>query len=55
MLGSMAGSTMKRMRKAGIPDPGTGDLVQFPCMPLVAELPAAGATSRPQMKITFSA
>jgi hypothetical protein len=30
---------MKRMRKAGITDPVTGELVPFPYMPRVAELP----------------
>jgi hypothetical protein len=35
----MAGSPMKRMRKAGITDPVTGELVPFPYMPRVAGLP----------------
>jgi hypothetical protein len=35
----MAGSALKRMRKAGITDPVTGKLVPFPYMPRVAELP----------------
>jgi hypothetical protein len=30
---------MKRMRKAGVTDPATGELVPFPYMPRVAELP----------------
>jgi hypothetical protein len=30
MLGPMAGSLMKHMRKAGITDPVTGELVPFP-------------------------
>jgi hypothetical protein len=30
---------MKRMRKAGITDPVTGELVPFPYMPRVTELP----------------
>jgi hypothetical protein len=36
----MAGSPMKRMRKAGVTDPVTGELIPFPYMPRVAELPA---------------
>ena len=35
----MAGSPIKRIRKAGITDPVTGELVPFPYMPRVAELP----------------
>jgi hypothetical protein len=35
----MAGSPIKRMRKAGITDPVTGELVPFPYMPRVADLP----------------
>src|SRR5262245_10859820 len=35
----MAGAPMKRMRKAGITDPVTGEVVPFPYMPRVAELP----------------
>jgi hypothetical protein len=35
----MAGSPIKRMRKAGITNPITGELVPFPCMPRVADLP----------------
>jgi hypothetical protein len=31
---------MKRMRKAGIADPVTGELVSFPYMPWGADLPA---------------
>jgi len=30
---------MKRMRKAGVTDPVTGELIPFPYMPRVAELP----------------
>jgi hypothetical protein len=35
----MAGSPIKRMRKAGITDPVTGELVAFHSMLRVAELP----------------
>jgi hypothetical protein len=35
----MAGSPIKRLRKAGITDPITGELVRFPYMPRVADLP----------------
>jgi hypothetical protein len=35
----MAGSPIKRMRRAGITDPITGELVPFPYMPRVADLP----------------
>jgi len=35
----MAGSPIKRMRKAGIADPITGELVRFPYMPHVSDLP----------------
>src|SRR5215510_2611923 len=35
----MAGSLIKRMRKAGVTDPVTGDLIPFPYMPRVTELP----------------
>jgi hypothetical protein len=35
----MAGSPMKRMRKAGVTDPVTGELIPFPYMPRVADLP----------------
>jgi hypothetical protein len=35
----MAGSPIKRLRKAGITDPVTGELVPFPYMPRVPELP----------------
>jgi len=35
----MTGSPMKRMRKAGVTDPVTGEFVAFPYMPRVAELP----------------
>ena len=35
---AMAGSPMKRMRKAGVTDPVTGELIPFPYMPRVAEL-----------------
>jgi hypothetical protein len=35
----MAGSLMKRMRKAGVTDPATGEHVPFPYMPRIAELP----------------
>jgi hypothetical protein len=35
----MARSPIKRMRKAGITDPITGELVRFPFMPRVADLP----------------
>ena len=35
----MAGSPMKRMRKAGVTDPVTGELIPLPYMPRVAELP----------------
>jgi hypothetical protein len=38
----MAGSSMKRMRRAGVTDPVTGKLVAFPYMPRVADL-AAGS------------
>jgi hypothetical protein len=36
---AMAGSPLKRMRKASIRDPVTGELVPFPYMPRVADLP----------------
>ena len=35
----MAGSPMKKMRKAGVTDPATGEHVPFPRMPRVAALP----------------
>lgn len=35
----MAGSPMKRMRKAGVTDPVIGELIPFPYMPRVADLP----------------
>jgi hypothetical protein len=35
----MAGSSMKKMRKAGVIDPVTGALIPFPYMPRVAALP----------------
>jgi hypothetical protein len=35
----MAGSPIKRMRKAGVTDPTTGELIPFPYMPRVAALP----------------
>jgi hypothetical protein len=35
----MAGSPIKRMRRAGVTDPVTGELVPFPYMPRVADLP----------------
>jgi hypothetical protein len=35
----MAGSSMKKMRKAGVTDPVTGELIPFPRMPRVAALP----------------
>ena len=35
----MAGSPLKRARKAGVTDPVTGELIPFPYMPRVAELP----------------
>ena len=35
----MAGSPLKRMRKAGVTHPVTGELIPFPYMPRVAELP----------------
>jgi hypothetical protein len=34
----MAGSPIKRMRKAGVPDPITSRLVPFPYMPRVSDL-----------------
>ena len=37
----MAGSPLKRMRKAGVTDPVTGELIPFPYMPRVADLPRA--------------
>jgi len=36
---AMAGSPLKRMRKAGVTHPVTGELIPFPYMPRVAELP----------------
>ena len=36
----MAGSPLKRARKAGVTDPGTGALVPFPYTPRVTELPS---------------
>jgi len=35
----MAGSPLKRMRRAGVTDPVTGEVVPFPYMPRVADLP----------------
>jgi hypothetical protein len=35
----MVGSPIKRIRKAGVTDPITGELVRFPYMPRVADLP----------------
>ena len=35
----MAGSPLKRQRKAGVTDPVTGELIPFPYMPRVTELP----------------
>ena len=42
---------MKRMRKAGIADPVTGELLQFPFMPRVADLPPGWRHFSPAQKI----
>src|SRR5262245_39225172 len=36
---AMAGSPIKRMRKAGVTNPVTGERIPFPYMPRVADLP----------------
>jgi hypothetical protein len=45
------GSPIKRMRKAGITDPITGELVRFPYMPRVAELPRGWRNFGPAQKV----
>jgi hypothetical protein len=47
----MAGSPMKRMRRAGVTDPVTGELIPFPFMPRVAELPPGWRRFSPAQKI----
>ena len=47
----MAGSPIKRMRKAGVTDPITGELVRFPYMPRVADLPPGWRHFSPAEKI----
>ena len=42
----MAGSPLKRMRRAGVTDPVTGELIPFPYMPRVAELPPSWPIGR---------
>ena len=47
----MVGSPIKRMRKAGVSDPVTGELVRFPYMPRVAELPRSWQNFGPAQKV----
>ena len=47
----MVGSPIKRMRKAGVSDPVTGELVRFPYMPRVAELPRSWQNFGPAPKV----
>ena len=47
----MAGSPLKRARKAGVTDPGTGALVPFPYTPRVTELPSGWRRWSPAEKI----
>ena len=47
----MVGSPIKRMRKAGVSDPVTGELVRFPYMPRVAELPRSWQNFDPAQKV----
>jgi hypothetical protein len=42
---------MKRMRKAGVTDPVTGEVVPFPYMPRVADLPPGWRHFSPGQKI----
>ena len=50
----MVGSPIKRMRKAGVSDPVTGELVRFPYMPRVAELPRSWQNFGPAQKVEHS-
>jgi len=47
----MAGSPIKRMHKAGVTDPVSGELVPLPYMPRVAELPKGWRHFSPAKKI----
>jgi hypothetical protein len=44
---------LKRMRKAGVTDPVTGELIPFPFMSRVAELPAGRRHSRQHRRSTI--
>ena len=50
----MVGSPIKQMRKAGVSDPVTGELVRFPYMPRVAELPRSWQNFGPAQKVEHS-
>jgi hypothetical protein len=47
----MAGSPLKRARKAGVTGPGTGELIPFRYAPRVAELPRGWRRWSPAAKI----